>query len=61
MRIVSIGCKKINENPEGMNPRSEKKDEEKLERPRGLEPPPGAWQAPVLPLYYGRVSVSQLI
>jgi hypothetical protein len=28
--------------------------ERELERPRGLEPPPGAWQAPVLPLYYGR-------
>jgi hypothetical protein len=26
----------------------------KLERPRGLEPPPTAWQAVVLPLYYGR-------
>ena len=26
----------------------------RMERPRGLEPPPGAWQAPVLPLYYGR-------
>jgi hypothetical protein len=25
-----------------------------LERPRGLEPPPTAWQAVVLPLYYGR-------
>src|SRR5712664_742512 len=27
-----------------------------LERPRGLEPPPTAWQAVVLPLYYGRFS-----
>ena len=25
-----------------------------MERPRGLEPPPTAWQAVVLPLYYGR-------
>jgi hypothetical protein len=32
------------------------RDNEGLERPRGLEPPPGAWQAPVLPLYYGRLS-----
>lgn len=27
-----------------------------MERPRGLEPPPTAWQAVVLPLYYGRIS-----
>src|SRR3990172_9713522 len=26
----------------------------KMERPRGLDPPPTAWQAVVLPLYYGR-------
>jgi hypothetical protein len=26
-----------------------------MERPRGLEPPPTAWQAVVLPLYYGRI------
>ncbi len=28
--------------------------EDSMERPRGLEPPPTAWQAVVLPLYYGR-------
>src|SRR5712692_9386564 len=28
--------------------------ERRMERPRGLEPPPTAWQAVVLPLYYGR-------
>jgi hypothetical protein len=32
----------------------EEHSEEKMERPRGLEPPPTAWQAVVLPLYYGR-------
>src|SRR5205807_9868845 len=26
----------------------------RMERPRGLEPPPTAWQAVGLPLYYGR-------
>lgn len=31
--------------------------EEKLERPMGLEPTPTAWQAVVLPLYYGRLDV----
>jgi hypothetical protein len=25
-----------------------------MERPMGLEPTPGPWQGPVLPLYYGR-------
>ncbi len=29
-----------------------------MERPRGLEPPPTAWQAVVLPLYYGRSTCS---
>ena len=29
-----------------------------MERPRGLEPPPTAWQAVVLPLYYGRFAQS---
>ncbi len=29
-----------------------------MERPRGLEPPPTAWQAVVLPLYYGRFVLS---
>lgn len=29
-----------------------------MERPRGIEPPPTAWQAVVQPLYYGRISVS---
>jgi hypothetical protein len=28
-----------------------------MERPRGIEPPPTAWQAVVRPLYYGRISV----
>src|ERR1035441_2880182 len=27
---------------------------EGMERPMGLEPTPGPWQGPVLPLYYGR-------
>ena len=31
-----------------------------MERPRGLEPPPTAWQAVVLPLYYGRFGVNLL-
>jgi hypothetical protein len=29
-----------------------------MERPRGLEPPPTAWQAVVLPLYYGRETIN---
>ena len=32
-----------------------------MERPRGLEPPPTAWQAVVLPLYYGRISDQKFI
>jgi hypothetical protein len=32
-----------------------KEKPERMERPRGLEPPPTAWQAVVLPLYYGRI------
>jgi hypothetical protein len=28
--------------------------QEGMERPMGLEPTPGPWQGPVLPLYYGR-------
>src|SRR5712691_10075061 len=32
-----------------------------MERPRGLEPPPTAWQAVVLPLYYGRSRLTLLI
>src|SRR2546428_675954 len=32
-----------------------------MERPRGLEPPPTAWQAVVLPLYYGRSGLTLLI
>jgi hypothetical protein len=27
-----------------------------MERPMGLEPTPGPWQGPVLPLYYGRTN-----
>src|SRR5690348_17260410 len=29
-------------------------NQEGVERPMGLEPTPGPWQGPVLPLYYGR-------
>jgi hypothetical protein len=31
-----------------------RKVREGMERPMGLEPTPGPWQGPVLPLYYGR-------
>jgi hypothetical protein len=29
-----------------------------MERPMGLEPTPGPWQGPVLPLYYGAAAAS---